>query len=128
MPDDILSTIKNTILDAASKKNVPIEKIILFGSRARGDYTHKSDWDIVIITTTPLKKPLFWDLYIEIKKRELTKNKIPADIIIIPKSIFEKKKRVVGNVAYYANKEGKIIWRKSSKRSKDGLKKQKMTY
>ena len=118
MLNDTLSTIQNIILNKASKKSVPIEEIILFGSRARGDYTQESDWDILIVTTAPLKKHLFWDLYVEIK-RELTKNKIPADIIIIPKSTFEKKKRIVGNIAYYASREGRILWKRSAKRLKD---------
>ena len=38
-----------------------IEKIILFGSRARGDYTKTSDYDIAIFKSniTPLEKALF---------------------------------------------------------------------
>jgi len=32
------------------KYGIEIDKIILFGSRARGDYREDSDWDILIVT------------------------------------------------------------------------------
>lgn len=42
---DLLQKIKKTI------KNIdPFVKIILYGSRARGDFKKKSDWDILILT------------------------------------------------------------------------------
>ena len=125
MSKKIISIIQNIIVDRASKKGIIIDRIILFGSRARGNYRRESDWDIAIITNNKLEKSTFWDFYITVK-RELTKNGIPTDIIIIPKSTFEKKKKIIGNVAYYANKEGKIIWKKSSKKSEDGLEKTMM--
>ena len=124
MSKKTISIIQNIIVDRASKKGIIIDRIILFGSQARGNYRRESDWDIAIITNNKLEKSTFWDFYITVK-RELTKNGIPTDIIIIPKSTFEKKK-IIGNVAYYANKEGKIIWKKSSKKSEDGLEKPMM--
>ena len=42
--------IKRTILKVAGKYGVKVEKIILFGSRARGDYRENSDWDVLIVT------------------------------------------------------------------------------
>ncbi len=122
MSKKTISIIQNIIVDKASKKGIIIDRIILFGSRARGNDRRESDWDIAIVTNNKLEKSTFWDFYITVK-RELTKNGIPTDIIIIPKSTFEKKKKIIGNVAYYANKEGKIIWKKSSKKSEDGLEK-----
>uniref|UniRef100_A0A7C4NTJ7 Nucleotidyltransferase domain-containing protein n=1 Tax=Thermodesulfobacterium geofontis TaxID=1295609 RepID=A0A7C4NTJ7_9BACT len=36
---------------------IEIDKLILFGSRARGDYKKYSDWDLLIVTKKgPLKK------------------------------------------------------------------------
>jgi hypothetical protein len=38
------------LADAISKLPVRIEKAILFGSRARGDYMKHSDWDVIIVS------------------------------------------------------------------------------
>ena len=46
--DEILSKIKESV-----SKLDPDAKIILFGSRARGDYEKESDWDILILTSIP---------------------------------------------------------------------------
>ena len=43
---EILNEIKRVIMDVAKEMGVEIDKIILFGSRARGDYREDSDWDI----------------------------------------------------------------------------------
>ena len=32
----------------------PAAKVILFGSRARGDSNHQSDWDILVLIDKPL--------------------------------------------------------------------------
>ncbi|HEY6976714.1 MAG TPA: nucleotidyltransferase domain-containing protein [Chitinophagaceae bacterium] len=58
--DGILRSIKSAIL-----KIVPDASIILFGSRARGDWHEESDWDILIltknITNTRLTEHKIWD-------------------------------------------------------------------
>ncbi len=41
---DILPRVKNAILNI-----VPNAEVILFGSRARGDYRSDSDWDILVV-------------------------------------------------------------------------------
>lgn len=42
---EILKLIKSSI-----KEVIPDAKLILFGSRARGDWHEESDWDILILT------------------------------------------------------------------------------
>jgi len=41
--------IKKIILEILYSMKISIKDIILFGSRARGDYKKNSDWDILII-------------------------------------------------------------------------------
>jgi len=41
--------IKDLITKSLKKFDISIFKIILFGSRARKDFTEKSDWDFLII-------------------------------------------------------------------------------
>ena len=44
-----LELIKRVVLEEAEKLGIRVEKIILFGSRARGDYREDSDYDILVI-------------------------------------------------------------------------------
>lgn len=41
---------------------VPDAELMLFGDRARGTYDAKSDWDILILTTTDHPQALKWEL------------------------------------------------------------------
>ncbi|TKK70312.1 nucleotidyltransferase domain-containing protein [Ilyomonas limi] len=43
--EEILATIKEKVLSI-----VPNAKVMLFGSRARGDWHEESDWDILVLT------------------------------------------------------------------------------
>jgi predicted nucleotidyltransferase len=45
---EILFKIKQTVSELD-----PDAKVILFGSRARGDYEKESDWDLLILTSIP---------------------------------------------------------------------------
>ena len=106
--EDKLKLIKEIILNTAKKYNIEIDKIILFGSRARGDYREDSDWDILIVTKKELRKEIFWKFYKEIVKR-LAKIRIYGDIIVLNREYVMSKKEDVGNISYYALSEGRII-------------------
>ena len=54
--EETLKLIREAILNIAKQHNIKIDKIILFGSRARGDYKEDSDWDILIVTEEKLDK------------------------------------------------------------------------
>lgn|SRR5690348_8100137 len=43
--EEILATIKERVLSV-----VPDARVMLFGSRARGDWHEESDWDILVLT------------------------------------------------------------------------------
>ena len=102
-----LQIIKKTILETAKKLNIQIDKIILFGSRARGDYKEDSDWDILIITKSKLPEKVKWEFWEELDW-ELAKYVIPQ-IIVVDKESFEKYKQFTGFLYYWAEKEGIII-------------------
>ncbi len=82
------------------------EKIILFGSQARGTADSRSDVDLLIIS--PLKE----------KKRKLMVEMIRAlseleyafDVIILTKEEFERDRKIPGTIGRYASKEGKILY------------------
>ena len=53
---DVLELIKRVVLEEAEKLGIRVERIILFGSRARGDYREDSDYDILVV----VKERLDW--------------------------------------------------------------------
>jgi len=103
--EETLKLIKETILNVAKEYNIEIDKIILFGSRARGDYREDSDWDILIVTKEKLDKKTKFNFWYDIYRRL----KFPADIIIVSKDVFEKFKNDYGFIYSYALEEGIII-------------------
>jgi len=50
------STIIEQVANAISKLDIPLSKIILFGSVARGDHSLASDIDLAVITTETINK------------------------------------------------------------------------
>ncbi|MEM5830449.1 MAG: nucleotidyltransferase domain-containing protein [Candidatus Aenigmatarchaeota archaeon] len=103
--DENLKKIKEIIIQTAKEMNIEIDKIILFGSRARGDYREDSDYDLLIVTKEKLdwqKRKKFW-IYL---RRQI---KQKADILIIDNKTFEEKKNDIWNVVHEAYEKGIII-------------------
>ncbi len=96
------------IKDEIEKRGMNVLKIILFGSRAKGDAKEDSDWDFLVIVDKDLDRKEKWDIIIKIK-RKLATLKIPNDIIINSIRDFEERKDNVGYITYYAIREGKIL-------------------
>jgi len=93
--------IKKEVEDAGLK----IINILLFGSRARGDYKEDSDWDFYVI----VDKDIGFSEKREIARRirrKLAELKIPNDIIIQSASIVERRRDDVGTLTHYVLKEG----------------------
>lgn len=80
-------------------------KIILFGSRVRGDYNKESDWDFYVIVDKDLDFNRRWEIILKIKRR-LAEVEIPNDIIINSVNWARKYQNDVGRITYYALKEG----------------------
>jgi len=83
-----------------------IEKIILFGSQARGTATHKSDVDLLLIGDVKYDR---YQMMTDVL-RTLGRMKYAFDVIILTLDEFEEHKYIPGTVARYAFKEGKIIY------------------
>ncbi len=84
---------------------LPGSRVLLFGSRARQDYTFDSDFDFLIITTQELSinQKLKYKAKI---RRILAKYKIPADILIQSDSEIKIKKSITGHIVKQALDEG----------------------
>jgi predicted nucleotidyltransferase len=93
------------IIDGIAKKFSP-NKIILFGSRARGTNRKDSDIDLLV---------LFDKLESAGRKtKEMYMNMdayyIPLDLIVTSKSNYEQRKNIKSEIYYAINKEGVVIY------------------
>jgi uncharacterized protein len=82
------------------------QKVYIFGSYARNDWTKDSDLDIFIIENSEFKKGRRASKYFRILK-DL---EIPKDIIVYTPDEFESLKREVNSLPYTILKEGILIY------------------
>lgn len=103
-----IETAKKLILEETEKFGLHVLNIILFGSRARGDFKEDSDWDLLIIVkdefTREEKKRLISNIY-----KQLARLENSYEIIIKTERDFERMKKVVGSLSYDADIEGVVI-------------------
>lgn len=101
-------TIIAVITEELNKQNIPLKKILLFGSRAKGTALHGSDWDFMAVIDKDIDRKDIIDLESAIRLR-LARNLIDADIIIKSTRDYSEQSANVGYLAYYAAKEGVVI-------------------
>lgn len=92
----------NRVLRAA-----PGSRVIVFGSWARGDASPDSDLDILVV------EPEVKNRYDEMVRlaRLLGEQLVPADVIVISQSSFERWRDVPNSLAWRAAREGRLYER-----------------
>lgn len=103
---ETLQLIRKIILEEAGKQGVKVEKIILFGSRARGDYREDSDYDILIIVREKPDARRFIKLHSRIRVKLYKTLRREIDLVIITEKRFEEKKKLWGSLEQAAAEEG----------------------
>jgi len=101
LSEDLKEQIKERLL---SKFNP--EKIILFGSQARGTADEKSDIDILVISDINEDK---FSLMHQMSSLLIQLN-YAFDVIVLTKEEFERDKKYPGTIARYASREGVILY------------------
>ncbi|MEO0266027.1 MAG: nucleotidyltransferase domain-containing protein [candidate division WOR-3 bacterium] len=96
--------IKKTIEKIFEEIDIKIQKIILFGSRGRGDHTKGSDWDLLVVTEKNLERSQKLELSHLIRKR-LADEFIPCDVLIKSNQEVEERKNIIGSVIRSALRE-----------------------
>jgi predicted nucleotidyltransferase len=86
-------------------QGVNYKEIILFGSRARGDYSEKSDYDILIVMKNNFTIREKMKLSSLLRKK-LAKEEIDADIVIKSKEELNYYRTKIGSVVREVLKEG----------------------
>ncbi len=103
--EEAVNIIRRIIMEEAEKLGIRVEKIILFGSRARGEAREDSDYDIIVIVKGWLDRRWRRELARRIRWR-LAEALIPADIIIAGEKDWEKYKGMVGHLFHAILEEG----------------------
>jgi predicted nucleotidyltransferase len=82
------------------------QKIILFGSQARGTADNRSDVDILILCTFQGKRR---HLMVEMN-RALGDLDYAVDILVLTPEEFQRDRFIQGTIGRYAYKEGKVVY------------------
>ena len=99
------STLAKQIIKREAQKLVPKGEIVLFGSRARGNEDLSSDYDFMIITEATYTHEEKQKIKASLRK-QLAKDKIPADIIISSKDELNTRTEITGHIIKQIIKEG----------------------
>lgn len=97
--------IKEKVQEILKEADVEVNRIILFGSRARGDWKRGSDWDLLIVVNKELARNEKMELSHLIRK-ELAEEYIACDVVIKSEKEIEHYKDFFGTVTHEALKEG----------------------
>lgn len=100
--------IKNIIMGVLNENGFSDAEIILFGSRAKGDFRTHSDWDFLIVLKEQLDRKEKLDLVHKIGMA-LVEIYVPCDILIRSEDEVAKRKNVVGSVIRSATRTGVML-------------------
>jgi predicted nucleotidyltransferase len=105
----------NRMVKCIVKKFHP-QKIVLFGSQARGDAGPDSDVDLLVVMTfegSVVEKRL------EIRQA-LHRFRVPLDVVVTSPDDFAWRKDVVGTIEWPASREGKVLYARARSRHRIG--------
>ena len=99
--DPVLEDITRTLVD-----RVAPERLLLFGSRARGDHHADSDYDIIVVVESALARSERTKVVYE----AMHGRRYPIDFIVYTPEEFERRRGDVGTLAYAAEAEGRVLY------------------
>lgn len=103
--EEILYLAKKVIIEEIEKYGFKVIEIILFGSRARGDYKENSDWDFYVIVDQEIDFKIKKNIIGTIQMN-LAEYYIFCDILINSLKRYNVLKNEMSTVSYISNKEG----------------------
>lgn len=106
-----IETVKKSIVEEIEKFGFHVVNIMLFGSRARGDFKTDSDWDLLVIVDKDISPQIERKIMDRIY-RGLAKFENSYEVVLKSRATFNKMKHIVGSICYEAESEGKVIWKR----------------
>lgn len=85
------------------------DKIILFGSHARGDAGPDSDLDILVVMAAGNTRQKANEIDLAFADRL-----VPMDIIVMTPEQFERQKNLIGTIVYDVVREGRILYERAA--------------
>jgi len=95
-----LNTIKSTV-----NSFLPDSKVLLFGSRARGEGNSQSDYDLLVVTSGAFAPRVKMNWENKIRKALVYSLNLPFDVILQSQSEIDEKRNLAGHIVHYAMKE-----------------------
>ena len=88
------------------QSNLPGSRVLLFGSRSRGDNDHFSDYDLLIITplTFTSSEKIYWSTRLD--RAIIEAVKIPVDLLLSSEEEVRQKQELPGHIIRSAIREG----------------------
>jgi len=89
--------------------NLPGSRVLLFGSRARGDHDCFSDYDLLVITpqTITPKEKIYWSTRLD---RAIVENvNIPIDLLLNSEEEVRQKQELPGHIIRSVMREGIVL-------------------
>jgi len=102
---DALELIRRVVEEEARGLGVKVERVVLFGSRARGDWDEESDWDILLVVEPSVERGLIRRLQYRVY-RALGDHGIYADVLVVPRDRLERYGSDPGLIYNVALREG----------------------
>ena len=84
---------------------LPDSRVLLFGSRARGQENKDSDYDLLIVTHDTFAPRAKMDRESRIRKALVHAFKVPFDVIVESETEVSVKRNLIGHIVRYAMKE-----------------------
>ena len=81
-------------------------KIVLFGSRARGDARPDSDYDLLIVSDEPGS----WTELHVAARRALSDLHVSKDVVVLTTAEYAKYRRWLSHIAAVADREGQVLY------------------
>ena len=95
-----LNSIKSTV-----NSFLPDSKVLLFGSRARGEADSQSDYDLLVVTPDTLAPRVKMNWENKIRRALVYSLNVPFDVILQSQNEIDEKRNLVGHIVHYAMKE-----------------------
>jgi uncharacterized protein len=100
-----IQSITDAVVKAVLSVTQP-ERVVVFGSWARGEAGFDSDVDVLVVT--PFEGPRHVVALALLK--ELADLPVPKDVIVLSPEEWERKKDLPGTIAYPAAREGFVLY------------------